>query len=53
MKVEWADHDLDTVIDFWVKHYEIPQGQMIARHEYFVDPVKKRVVLRLIIDDGK
>ena len=49
--VVYAIEDLDIVIRHWVKDYEPGKGRRVTSHEWWVDPVKKKVIIRLIVLD--
>jgi hypothetical protein len=48
---KYSETSLENILDFWVKHYELPEGQRVARWEWFIHPQSNRVVLKLHITD--
>lgn len=48
-KLQWQTAKLDTVVEYYVKGFTNP----VHAHEYYVDPVKGEIVLKLYVDDPK
>ena len=49
MNIHWQETDIESVIQHFVKDYELPEGQAIFKHEWSINPTTGRVVLKLII----
>ena len=46
---KWRAHDMDTVMHYWVEAYKLPKGEEIAHFEWFYDPSKQKVVVRMVV----
>jgi hypothetical protein len=46
IKIQWQQVELDSVIDYYVKGF----GVEISNYEFYIDPVKKKVIFKLYIE---
>lgn len=50
LRNEYQEVDLQAVLNYFAKDFQLPEGQVLWSHEAFIDPVKKKVIFKLIID---
>lgn len=51
MKIQWQEHTIDEIIDYFIAGYELEPGQRVVGHEKFFDPTSAKVILKLVVDE--
>lgn len=52
-EIKYQEIDLDDVMNFFIKSFEIPEGHILSDHAWFLDVAKQKVVFKLYItEDG-
>lgn len=51
MKIQWQEHTIDEIIQFFVDGYQLEPGQRIVYHKQFFDPTSAKVIIKLTIDE--
>ena len=52
MRIEYNDFNLDTVVRYFAKDFK-PKDGIIYDFEYFIDPVKGKIIFKLVIKEDK
>lgn len=51
-KIVWDELNMGDIIKRWIKDYD-QSKQAIDGHEFFYDPVKKKVILKLYVRESE
>lgn len=51
MKIQYQEHSIESVMDYFAAGFEMKEGQKLSRHEWFYDPTKGKVIFRLTIQE--
>jgi hypothetical protein len=46
---EWQEHSIQSVMNYFKKGFQSKNGDEILGIDYFIDPVKERVIFRLTV----
>lgn len=50
-EIQWQEHDLDDIIQYFAKGFQPPKGKEIIRYEFWIDPQKRAVIFSLVVKD--
>lgn len=53
MRVDYCEHSLETIVDYFIKGYELKGNKKIHDSEYFIDPTKGKIIIKLYIINKK
>lgn len=51
MKIQYQEHSIESVMDYFANGFEMKEGQKLYRHEWFYDSSKGKVIFRLSIQE--
>lgn len=51
MRLEHDIVDMDKIIAYWIKDYQLKEGESLHNHEFYYDPHKGKVVFRLFVNE--
>lgn len=51
MKIQYQEHDVESVMSYFAAGFEMKEGQKLFNHEWFYDSKKGKVVFRLTIQE--
>lgn len=50
MEIKHQEHDIETVMNYFVQGFKMKPGESITRHEWFYDSRKGKVVFKLYVE---
>lgn len=51
MDIKHLEASLETIMEFWVKAYKLPEGHRIHRYEWFMNTKTDRVMFKVFTTD--
>lgn len=49
--IHYHESEISSMVAYFVKGFEPRDGGMVSSHEYFIDPAKGKVIIKLYIDE--
>lgn len=53
LRTEYVEVDLAAVLGFFADAYEFKEGTELFKAESFIDPVKGKVIFKLVLEEPK